>query len=59
MTCKTRWWAKTVTGVVDKVGDTAGALTGDGKQEGDALSLKLDLNSDVYVKLKEKVHSLL
>jgi hypothetical protein len=49
---------KTATGAVDKVGDTAGALTGGGKKEGgdDTLSLRLDLNLDVYVKLKAKVH---
>jgi hypothetical protein len=52
---------KTATGAVDKAGDTVGnatgALTGGGEKKGDdTLSLRLDLNLDVYVKLKAKVH---
>ena len=48
---------KTATGAVDTIGNTAGALTGHGEKKGeDTLSLRLDLNLDVYVKLKAKVH---
>jgi hypothetical protein len=48
---------KTATGAVDTIGNTAGALTGGGeKKKDDTLSLRLDLNLDVYVKLKAKVH---
>ena len=39
----------------DKVGDTAGQVAGNDDEEG-AISLRLDLNLDVYVKLKAKVH---
>jgi hypothetical protein len=46
---------KTVTGAVDKVGDVAGQVAGNNDENG-AISLRLDLNLDVYVKLKAKVH---
>jgi len=46
---------QTATGAV---GNAAGALTGGSgkKQQEDTLSLRLDLNLDVYVKLTAKVH---
>jgi hypothetical protein len=46
---------KTATGTVDKVGDPAGQVAGN-NDEDNAISLRLDLNLDVYVKLKAKVH---
>jgi acyl-CoA synthetase (NDP forming) len=50
---------KTAPGAVNKVGETAGQAVGDDdKEEGkdQAISLRLDLNLDVYVKLKAKIH---